>query len=180
MCSIPTETRIRSALTPDGLLLGSSVSCWWVVVAGWITRVLASPTLARWLASSTRVDERAAGLRAALDAEGEHRPEAVVQVALGPFVDGMVRRGPGSSPKPLRVRLQPARQLQGVVHVALHPQREGLQALQQQERVERAQARAEVAQPFDPGPDGEGDVAERAVGPKASAKPRPWYPATAR
>jgi hypothetical protein len=27
--------------------------CWWVVDAGWITSVLASPMLARWLASST-------------------------------------------------------------------------------------------------------------------------------
>jgi hypothetical protein len=42
-----------------GLLLGQS--CWWVVDAGWITSVLASPTLARWLASSTpSMDERAA------------------------------------------------------------------------------------------------------------------------
>lgn len=33
-------------MTPEAVC-SLSVSCWWVVEAGWITRVLASPTLAR-------------------------------------------------------------------------------------------------------------------------------------
>src|SRR5579859_4489140 len=52
MCSMPTDTRMRSGVTPAERC-SSAVSCWWVVELGWITRVLASPTLARWLASFT-------------------------------------------------------------------------------------------------------------------------------
>ena len=52
MCSMPTDTRTRSLLTPEASC-SASVSCWWVVLAGWITRVLASPTLARCEANST-------------------------------------------------------------------------------------------------------------------------------
>jgi len=46
MCSSPTETRTMVGVTPAEAC-SSSLSCWWVVEAGWITRVLASPTLAR-------------------------------------------------------------------------------------------------------------------------------------
>lgn len=65
------RTRIKSGVTPEASC-SCSLSCWWVVVAGWITSVLASPynnvskrvycpmqgqwndyipTLAKWLAS---------------------------------------------------------------------------------------------------------------------------------
>ncbi len=40
--------------------------------------------------------------------------------------------------------------LERVFHVPLNPQRKGLQALQEQKRVERAQRRAGVAQEIDP------------------------------
>ena len=49
---MPTETRTRSGVTPLATC-SSSESCWCVVVAGWMTSVLASPTFARWLASLT-------------------------------------------------------------------------------------------------------------------------------
>ena len=52
MFSMPTEMRIVSSPTPAAAR-SSGGTCWWVVLAGWITRVLASPTLARWLESST-------------------------------------------------------------------------------------------------------------------------------
>lgn len=45
MCSIPTETRMRSGETPE-LSCSSGVSCSWVVEAGWMTRVLAGRELA--------------------------------------------------------------------------------------------------------------------------------------
>ena len=38
------RTRMRSGVTPDASC-SSSVSCWCVVVAGWITRVFASPAI---------------------------------------------------------------------------------------------------------------------------------------
>ena len=54
--SMPTERRMKSGVTPVASC-SSSESCWWVVVAGWMTSVLASPTLARWERSFTSVDE---------------------------------------------------------------------------------------------------------------------------
>ena len=52
MCSMPTDTRTRSGVTPLAFC-SASLSCWCVVVLGWMTSVLASPTFARWLASFT-------------------------------------------------------------------------------------------------------------------------------
>ncbi len=51
MLSMPIESRTRSGPMPAARS-SSSVSCWWVVEAGWMTRDFASPTLARWLNSS--------------------------------------------------------------------------------------------------------------------------------
>ena len=51
MSSIPMLSRMKSGLTP-AVTICSSVSWLWVVVAGWIARLLASPTFARWLKSS--------------------------------------------------------------------------------------------------------------------------------
>ena len=48
--SMPTESRTSSSPNPAALSCAASI-CWCVVLAGWMTRVLASPTLARWLAS---------------------------------------------------------------------------------------------------------------------------------
>src|SRR5262249_33540495 len=44
--SRPIESRIISGSTPAARC-SASLSCWWVVEAGWITSDLASPTLAR-------------------------------------------------------------------------------------------------------------------------------------
>ena len=49
--SMPTDSRIMSGRTP-ARASSSSSSCRWVVDAGWITSVLASPMLARWLRNS--------------------------------------------------------------------------------------------------------------------------------
>src|SRR5438105_6897721 len=46
--SMPTEMRIMSGVTP-ALTRSASSICLWVVDAGWMTSVLASPMLARWL-----------------------------------------------------------------------------------------------------------------------------------
>ena len=48
MSSMPTLRRTKSGLTP-AVVCSSAVSWLWVVVAGWIARLLASPTLAGWL-----------------------------------------------------------------------------------------------------------------------------------
>ena len=45
--SSPMLRRMKSGVTP-ALAICSSFSCAWVVLAGWMARLLASPTLARW------------------------------------------------------------------------------------------------------------------------------------
>ena len=60
--------RIRSGLTPAAIC-SSSVICWCVVLAGWMTSVLASPTLARCEISSRLSMKRLAGLAPTLDPE---------------------------------------------------------------------------------------------------------------
>ncbi len=51
MASMPPERRTKSAFTPVDCCC-SSLSCWCVVLTGWIASDLASPILARWLNSS--------------------------------------------------------------------------------------------------------------------------------
>ena len=75
--------RTRSGLTPDATCC-SSVSCWWVVLAGWMISVLASPILARCEISRSSSMNLAPVSRAALDAEGEDRARAPRQVLLPP------------------------------------------------------------------------------------------------
>ncbi len=45
MSSMPIESRIMSSVTPDSICC-TTLSCWCVVVEGWITSDFASPTLA--------------------------------------------------------------------------------------------------------------------------------------
>jgi hypothetical protein len=46
MSSRPIESRIMSAVTPAASC-SAALNCWWVVEAGWITRLRASPMFAR-------------------------------------------------------------------------------------------------------------------------------------
>ena len=50
MCSMPTDRRTVSCVTPAAAS-SSSLSCEWVVDAGWIASDFASPMFARWLNS---------------------------------------------------------------------------------------------------------------------------------
>ena len=45
--SIPIESLIKSSVIPD-LFKSFLLNCAWVVLAGWITRDLVSPILAKW------------------------------------------------------------------------------------------------------------------------------------
>jgi hypothetical protein len=65
----------KSGVTPVALC-SSSESCWWVVDAGWIARVLASPTLARWEINFSELMNSSACLHAPLDPETEDGPGA--------------------------------------------------------------------------------------------------------
>ena len=55
--SMPTERHTRSGVTPASRC-SSSLSCWWVVLAGWTISVFASPTFARNVARSTSSQTR--------------------------------------------------------------------------------------------------------------------------
>ena len=162
MCSMPTETRTRSGGDPARPLLlvaellvggGGGVDDEGLGVAD-VREVAGEPHA---------VDELAPGVEAALDAERQHDAEAVAQVLLRERVRGVRREARVAHPRHRRVRLQPRRELGRVVVVPLHPQRQRLEPLEEQERVERRQAGPEVAQALDPGADGEGDVAEGAL-----------------
>ena len=146
MCSMPTDRRTVSCVTPAAAS-SSSLSWECVVVALWIASDFASPMLARWLNSSSALDERPAGLAAALDAEGDQRAAAAREHAPGDLV---VRVGlEARVVDPLRPPSCSSRQLgdrQARSAVALHAQRQRLDALQEQEGVERRERRARVAQ----------------------------------
>ena len=159
-CSRPIESRTRSSVTPLAAC-SSSLSCWWVVVAGWMISDFASPTLASRLKSWTLLIRRLAGLAAAANAECQHAAEAAVQVARRVRVGRVGLQARVADPRDARVLLQPARHRQRVGGVALDPQRERLEALQEQEAVEGAQGGAQVAQSLHAELDDEGEVADR-------------------
>src|SRR5690606_11787430 len=81
--------------------------------------------------------------------------------ARGPLVPGRVRVPGELDAADLRVVGQELDDLAGVVVVPLDAQAQGLDALEQQEGVERADGRADVAQQLDPGLDDVGARAER-------------------
>ena len=146
--SSPTLRRTSSGSTPAACS-ASSESWRCVVEAGWMTSVRVSPTLARCEHSSTRSDERLARLAPAAQAEREHRARALRQVARGQRVTGVVGQPGVAHPAHARVRRQPLRDRLRVGDVRVHPQRQRLHPLQQQERVEGGEHAAEVAQPLD-------------------------------
>ena len=143
--SSPTESRIMSSPTPAAAS-ASAPTCRWVVEAGWITRVLASPTLARWEASSHALDEAPAGAAAALDPEAHHRARALGQNPLGQPVVGVAGERGMQHPGDRLVGGEELDHRMGVGDVALDPERQGLDPLQDVERVLRAHAGAEIAQ----------------------------------
>ena len=105
-------------------------------------------------------DERLARLAPALAAEGEHRARALGQVLLRERVVRVVRQAGVAHPAHARVGVEPLGDRLRVGDVRLHPQRQRLHALQDQERVERRQHAAEVAQALDAQLGGEAVLAE--------------------
>ena len=134
--------------------------CWWVVVAGWMISDFASPTFARRLNSFTLLISAAAGVAAAANAEGEHAAEAAGEVPRGVGVGRVRRESRVADPGHPLVLLQPVGHGKRVLGVALDSERERLEALQEEKRVERAQRGAGVAEALHPELDDEGEVAD--------------------
>ena len=105
-------------------------------------------------------DERLARLAPALAAEREDRARALGQVLLRERVVRVVGQAGVAHPAHARVGGQPLRDRLRVGDVRVHPQRQRLHALQDQERVERREHAAEVAQPLDAQLGGEAVLAE--------------------
>ena len=124
---------MKSGVTPVAAC-SSSVNCEWVVLAGWMISDLASPTFARSEKSFTSLIKRLARLAAALDAEADDGAvEAVLVVAPRQLVRRVVRQARIETQLDGGVPGQELRDAQRVLAVALHPQRQRLQPLQEEE-----------------------------------------------
>ena len=163
MSSSPIDKRIMSGVMPPARC-SSSLSCWCVVLAGWITSDLASPTLARWL-NRFRLSMKFAACqrgvrRSRLDAEREHRACALRQILLRQRV--VWAGGQGRVLHPAHRRCCARNSATAFAFATCRSMRmpERLQPLQEQERVERAERRAHVAQSLHARLDDVGDVAE--------------------
>ena len=107
-----------------------------------------------------RLDHANARLVAAIDAEGEDRAGALGQVLLGQCVVRVGRQPGVRHPGDLGVRGEPFGDRLGVGAMALHAERQGLDALQQKIGVHRRQCRPEVAKCYGARLHGEAEVAE--------------------
>ena len=149
MCSMPTESRTVSGVTPAAES-SSSFSCECVVEALWIASDFASPMFARWLNSSRLSMKR---LPASRPPSMPNVTSAAVPAAEDAVRD-LVRRvrleARVVDPRDALVPLEVPGDGERVRRVPLHPQRQRLEALQEEERVERRHRRAGVPQQHRP------------------------------
>ena len=108
-------------------------------------------------------DELDAGVVAALQAEREDRAGAVRAIFLGEVVIAVAGEPRIADPGHARMRRDPFRDRQRIVAVPLHAQRQRLDAVEEEKRIERRQSRADVAQRQHAAGDGKGKVAEGLV-----------------
>ena len=106
----------------------SSVSWRWVVEAGWMMRLRVSPTLARCDHRFDPLHQPDAGLEAAREPEREHRSGARGRYSLASAWDWALEQPGVRHPGDRRMRLEIARHRERVRAVALHAQRQGLDA----------------------------------------------------
>src|SRR5690606_12800440 len=86
------------------------------------------------------------GLGAPLQTEGQDRAGPLRQVLLGQLVRRVAFETGIGDPADLGMGLEKPRNGQSVLAVAFHPQRQRLEPLQEEEAIEGAQARSDVAQ----------------------------------
>ena len=156
-CSSPTESRTKSSVTPVASC-SSGVSCWCVVDAGWITRLFASPMFARCEKSLTGSMNFFPASSPPLMPKPMIAPQPAVEVLLRQGVRGVGRQPGVVDPGDLRMLLQKLGHRQRVLAVALHPQVQRLEPLQEQKGVEGAHGRPQVAQQLHAHLEDEGDV----------------------
>ena len=145
MCSMPMERRMSSGVMPPARCC-SSLSWEWVVVAGWMARDLASPTLARCLKSLRESMNFAPASAPPLMPKTDHRAAFAAEVFA--VERGLRIAGQAGEAHPLDggVVLQVFGDGEGVFAMAFHAQRQGFDALQEDPGVVGRDAGAEVAQ----------------------------------
>ena len=143
--SIPTERRTRSGETPV-VTCSASVSCEWVVDAGWMARLAYVPDIGQVAEQLEPFDEPPAGIGAAGDTERHDRPATVGHVLLLTSCHGLDARPGVRHPRNLVAGLEPLRHLSRHWHVTFHPQTQRLEALQEEERVQRSDGGPHVTQ----------------------------------
>ena len=146
MSSMPTERRTSSGVTPVSAC-SATVSCAWVVEAGWMISDFESPMLARCEKSLTELMSFLPASNA-LPLE----PPLMPKVTSAPLPPGryfcgarevLARLEAGIvDPLDAGVRLEMRGHGQRVLRVALHAQMQRLHALQQKEGIERRERRA--------------------------------------
>src|SRR5262249_36058708 len=92
------------------------------------------------------INKRGTGRFSTLDAEAQDAALAPRQILLGPLIRRVLGQAGVVDPRDFGVLLEIPGDRQRVLAVALHAQPERLDALQEQEGVERAERRAYVAQ----------------------------------
>ena len=159
--SRPTLSRTCEGVTPDAACSsGDSWLC--VVVAGWITRLRGVTDVGDVAVQRERLDELLAGFDTADDVERDDRPEALaLAVDAGAVVprarlEARVRDG-----LDLIVGVEVLADPLRVLPVTVHAQAQRLEPLQEQERIERRDRHAHVAQHLDTRLEDERAVPER-------------------
>merc|ERR1719362_2838500 len=114
--SMPMERRTSSGGTPPARISSSDI-CEWVVVAGLIASVLASPTLATWLISPSASMNLPP---ASLAAKDHHGPTFALQILLVEVVHWVIGQAGVAHPLHTGVSLEVLGHRQGVRAVLLH------------------------------------------------------------
>ena len=131
-----------------------------MVLAGWMIRLFASPTFASRLKILTLSISRRPASAPPLTPNVEDAAVAALEVARRGLVGRVGLEARVADPLDLGAVLEPAGDREGVLAVALDAQRQRLEALEEQERVERAERGADVAEPLDAQLEDEREVAE--------------------
>ena len=139
------HSRTRSGVTPVAAC-SCSVSWECVVVAGWIAKTADVADIREMAEKLEALDEAASGFFAALDAESEDRAAASGKVARLACMPGAGGESGVTHPLDLVACFEPFGHGKGVGDVPLHPDTEGLEALEEEERVQRRDRRADIAQ----------------------------------
>ena len=116
-------------------------------------RLRTSPMLARWLNQGDRLDERAAGVDAALELKRDDGADALGGVLVGGGVPGARRQAGVVDRGDVGVVFEPLGDLLRVLHVTLDAQAQRFDALDERECAVRGERCAGVAQQLDAGLD---------------------------